>query len=388
MKKAITSMVLTATMAVALFAGTTHASEQALDGTWPESRIKIGVEVYDTTDATVIGYTNYFNYLSDYYNVEFMFSESISDAEAEFAFADSCAAAGCQGYIGGYNASMDSIVNHVTDLGMYYWGAERGLDEVFKENPYYLGGFMPVVTGASIEGNGDYLLGYDLAYTLASEGSTHIAYCNGGTDFGIQMFIDRQEGFIDGIAAAQADGYDVKFDKATDIIPGWPGTDEFAARQTPIISGDYDAVAVSFSGVEVWYQPILDAGKQDQIKIAGVGAVNDSIVGIASTGAVAALVYECEEVVFGNAVVMIINAVNGHADMIKEPEGYCRAEINRWTITQEQDFQTIFEKHDAGEYYITAEDMAQFFPELNENASREEFIEFYRSMTLEKALGK
>lgn len=387
MKKIIT-MILAVMLILTVIVGTVSAAEPAMDKSWPEETIKIGVELWDTADETNIGAVNYFNYLADHYNVEFMFSESISSAEQEFEFADACAAAGCKGYIGIYNASFDSIAQHVTDHGMYYWCVERSIDEAFADNPYYLGGYNPVVSGSDIDGNGDYLLGYELAYTLAEGGAKHIVYCSGGAEIGLQMFVDRQEGFFDGLEAAKNDGYEVEFDLDKDIIPGWPGSDEFAARQSQAISGDYDAVACSFSGVEVWYQPILDAGRQDVMKIAGVGTVTDSIVSIAETGAIAALVYECEEVMLGNAVPMMINAVNGHSDLLKGEEGYCLVDTNRWTLKDIEDFKAVLEKHEAGEFYVSAEDMIQLFPEFNPELTKEEFINFYTRLTLDHAMGR
>ena len=386
--KKVLCMLLTALMTALLLAGSVSAAEPALDGTWPEETIKIGVEVYDTTDQTVLGYQEYFDYLSQYYNVEFMFSESIANAEQELDFIDGCFAAGCKGFISGYNISKDTQIKRVTDMGMYYWGVDRDLDEEFIDNPYYLGGFLPVVDGSDVEGNGDFLLGYELAYSLAEGGSQHVAFCNGGADFGIQMFVDRQSGFFAGIEAAQAAGFEIAFDPAQDVVSGFPGTDEFAARQSQVITSDYDAVAASFSGVEVWLQPLIDAGKLGVVKLAGVGAVTDSMVSISETGSIGALIYECEEAVFGNAVPMIINAVNGHADLIKGETGYCAVPVNRWTLTNPEDIAKIYEKHAAGEYYVTAEDMVQFFPEFQADTTTDAFMEFYRSVTLDKALAE
>ena len=45
--------------------------EIPLDGTWPAETIKIGVEVYDTTEQSCIAYQEYFDYLSEYYKLEF-----------------------------------------------------------------------------------------------------------------------------------------------------------------------------------------------------------------------------------------------------------------------------------------------------------------------------
>ncbi len=364
------------------------ASAVALDGNWPEETIKIGVEVYDTTDQSVIAYEEYFNYLSEYYNIDFMFSETISSAEDELDFVDSCAAAGCVGYIGGYNASMEECVKAVTTYGMYYWGCERSLDEVFADNEYYLGGYETAVDDESLsDKNGDYLTGYEMAYILAEQGTQHVVFCNGGAGYGVQMFVDRQTGFFDGIAAAQADGYEIQFDEEEDVIEGWPGTDDYTAAQSKALSMDYDAVAVSHSGADVWLQPIADAGKSETVKLAGAGAVTDSFLDAAGSGELALLIYECEEVIFGNAVAMIINAVTGHSDVIRLSSDEVESiTVSRWYITSEEEYTAIYEKHEAGEYFITAEDMAQLFPEFNSDIDYDSFRDYYAGFTLDSIL--
>ncbi len=361
-------------------------STVTLDGSWPEETIKIGIEVYDTTELGFVAFQDYLDYLSSLYNLEFMFSESIASAQDELAFVDACAAAGCKGYIGIYNASMNTVVDNVTNYGMYYWGCERGLDEQYKDNEYYLGGFKTLSSdGSESEENGDYLLGYDVAYSLAEAGCKHVAYCNGGAGLGIPMFVDRQTGFFEGIKAAQADGMEIAFDENADIVEGWPGTDDFTAMQSKVLSSDYDGIGVSFT-MEVWAQPIYDAGKSDSIKLAGGGSITDSLIDLVDSGEVCAAIYECPEIIFGNAIPMIINAVNGHADLVKGEEGYCDLGVCRWNVKDIDTFTKIYDKHNNGEYFVTAEDMTQFFPEFNENASKESFCEFYRNLTLENAV--
>ncbi len=396
MKKKIVAIVMCAALCCTVFLGADVAAEASeadaadvtLDGTWPEETIKIGVEVYDTTDLSVIAYEDYFDYLSEYYNLEFMFSESISSAEDELNFVDSCAAAGCQAYFGGYNCSMAECVNAVLNYGMYYWGAERSLDEQFADNPLYLGGFFPKVTDEALsDKNGDYLIGYEMAYQLAELGTKHVVYCNGGASIGIQMFVDRQTGFFDGIAKAQEDGYDIEFDQDADIIEGWPGTDDYAAAQSKALSMDYDAVAVSSSGVDVWVQPIFSAGKAGEIKLAGVGAVDESLKDIADDGTLCLLIYECEEVVFGNAIPMFINAINGHSDIVRLSDTEVEPiVVSRWYITDGEEYDSIYDLHSSGDYYITAEDMAQLFPEFNPDITYEGFMDYYDSFTLENCV--
>lgn len=368
-------------------AGETAESDggsETLDGSWPEETVKIGVEVYDTTDLSVIGYMEYFEYLEDYYNVEFMFSESISSAEEELAFVDSCYSAGCVGYIGGYNISMETVVDKVTEYGMYYWGCERGLDEEYADNEYYLGGYDPItIDGIDEDKNGEYSIGYMLAYTLAEQGTQHVVYCNGGASMGVQRFIDRQEGFADGIAAAQADGYEIQWDSETDIVEGWPGTDDFTAAQSNAIAGDYDAVACSFTGFEVWAQPLIDAGKSETVKLAGLGEVSDSLLELFDSGMISLLIYECPEITFGQAFPMIMNAIEGNADLIKGDEGYMALPVNRWYITDAEDYQAIYDFHESGNYYVTADDIAALIEGLTEGVTRNDIINYYSGLSLD-----
>ena len=51
-----------------------------LDGTWPKETVKIAVETYDVTDQQFINIQTYYNYLKNYFNIDFVYSESIASA--------------------------------------------------------------------------------------------------------------------------------------------------------------------------------------------------------------------------------------------------------------------------------------------------------------------
>ena len=401
MKKKVLALLLVFVMAAALLTGcggepagstpdvqpgaSDPTENTALNKSFPAEKIKIGVEVYDTTDLTVIGYSEYFKYLEEYFNIEFIISESISSAEEELAFIESCHAAGCVGYIGGYNADMATCVEKVTEYGMYYWGCERGLDEQFADNEYYLGGFSAYASeGVDPSKGGDYALGYAMAKTLADQGASHVVYCSGGSSMGIPMFVDRLASFRDGIAAAQAIGSAIQWDEEHDTIEGWPGTDDFAAAQANAISKDYDAVACSFSGFEIWAQPLIDADKVGSVKIAGVGSVSDSLIDLFDSGMISLIIYEVPEICFAQAVPMIVNAATGHADVIKGDEGYMDCKVNRWLITSAEEYNAIYKFHEEqGGYYVTAEDMANLMVELNPDLTRDDFLGYFGSLTMD-----
>lgn len=397
MKKKLLAVLMCGVMAAALLVGcgsdsgdsqpaTSAGGEEqtsTLDGTWPEETIKIGVESFDTTDEQFLALQDYLEYLTEYYNIEFMYSESIANAEGEMAFIDSCASAGCDAILAYYNVAGAETIQRCIDQGMYYWGTEQyGVE--FADNDMYVGTYTFIEEGS--EANGDFLGGYELGYNLGKQGIKHVFYCNGGASFGVQMFIDRQAGFEAGVAAAQAEGCEIKYDPATDVIEGWPGTDDFTAAVGAKLAGDYDGAAVSFNAATL-FQPVADAGKMDSISIAAIGGVNDTYYDAVQSGLVSTIVYDCEEVVFGNAVVQIINAVTGHVDQTKPAAGEIGAIlVDRWSVADAETFNAIYDYHDAGNYFVSADDMAKLLVELNPEVTFEDVYNYYNAFTLENAI--
>ena len=354
----------------------------SLDGSWPKETVLIGVECFDTTDEQFLEIQEYYEYLTDYYNISFMYSESIASAEAELDFISSCAAAGAKAIIGIYNVTETEAVKQVIDQGMYYWGTTY-YDEL-ADNEMYLGAYEFI--GSEGDKNGDYLAGYELGYGLAKSGVSHILYCNGGASFGVQMFIDRQEGFGAGVMAAQDEGSEAVYDPANDVIEGWPGTDDYTAAQSAALSSDYDGIATSFNAA-TWFQPIADAGKADVIKLAAIGEVADTYYESVNSGQMVTLVYDCEEVVFGHVIATIINAVNEDIELTRNENQKAGAiRIHRWVIDSIEDYNAIYEYHDALNYFISAEKMAECFPEYNDAASYQSINDLYEVYTLEYAL--
>ena len=216
---------------------------------YPEKTVKIGVEIYDPTDSETLTMQAYFEELvKDGLNVEFIYSEAIASAEAEFQFIDDCYNAGCKGIIGFYNVAMGETVQKCVDYGMYYWGAAIDSQEVidkFQDNPYVL--------DAIGYGNGDYEGGYALGEYFGELGAKKVIYASGGAAFGVPMFVNRAEGF-----KAAAEKYGIEYIE----VAGFPG-DAFFADQAAALSEDVDGVAASFNGLDFWAQPIAVAGKTE-----------------------------------------------------------------------------------------------------------------------------
>lgn len=359
------------------------ATDVALDGSWPEEEIMIGVEAFDTADEQFLALQEYLDSLTEYFNISFMYSESIANAEGEMAFIDSCASAGCDAILAYYNVAGAEAIQRTIDQGMYYWGTEQYAAD-FADNEMYVGCYTFTEEGK--EENGDFLGGYELGYSLGKQGVKHVFYCNGGASFGVQMFIDRQAGFEAGIAAAQAEGCEIQYDPAADVIEGWPGTDDFTAAVGAKLAGDYDGAAVSFNAATL-FQPVADAGKAGQVKIAAIGGVNDTYYDAVNNGLISTIVYDCEEVVFGNAIPQIVNAVTGHIDATRTDDGATgKVYAHRWTVSDAETFNVIYDYHDGGSYFVSPEQLADCFVELNPDATFESMAAFYTSYDLETAI--
>lgn len=360
----------------------------ALDKSWPEETIKIAVETFDPTDDQFLAVKGYCEYLKEYYNVDFMYSEAIASAEDEIAFIDSAAAAGCKGLYAMYNVSGEAQGQECIDNEMYFWGQEDYYD-TYKDSEYYAGTYTFKAAGDAAAENGDFIGGYQMGYNLATQGATHAFYCNGGASMGIGMFVDRQAGFEAGIAAAVAEGYECAYDPATDVVEGWPGTDDFTAAVTAkITDSSYDAVGVSFTAAAL-FQPIYESGRDSEIKVATIGGVNDTYVDAANSGLVSVIVYDCEEVVFMSAIPMLLNAINGDLDMTRGADGSAgKVFVNRWTITDADAFNSIYNYHADGNYYVSAADLVNCIKALNPDATYDSMAELYGSLDLVSAIAK
>lgn len=347
----------------------------ALDGTWPEETVKIGFVAFDTTEEQYLACMDYFDYLSNYFNIEIMSSESLADAEGELNFISDCAAAGCKAIIGYYNEAKAESAKAAADLGMYYWGGFGGDEDAYnevKDNEYYLGGYTL--------GDAEYNAGYSMAQALLEQGCEKIVLCSGGASMGVSMFVDRKAGFEAAVEEAQADGSSAEI---VYEIEGWPGTDSFTADQTSVLDMDIDAIASTF-GADMWFQPLMNAGKTDSVKLATIGAVNEVYYDFFNEGIVTCIVYDCEEVVFGNAIPMILNAVNGDIDAVRNEDGTAPLfSVQRWTVTDIDDFNAIYDLHSNGEYVINGEDVANLIKAYNPETTAQDFFDFYGGFSVD-----
>ncbi len=326
----------------------TESTPSAASEIYPEEKVLIGVELYDLTESETLAIQDYFSYLAETYNVEFKYSEAIQDADQEMKFIEDCAIAGCKGFFGYYNVTGVEQINKVLEYDMYYYGSTTSYNGDFKDNPKFIG---------AVTANGsDYELGQSLGNWVVEQGFDTVVYANGGADFGVPIFVDRQNGFLEAVG-----------DTAKVItVSGFPNDQFFADQAAALTTPELDAVVASFNGVDFWAQPMASAGLTD-VQLGTIGAVNESYLNAFEGGSLSYLVAGNIQG-YGFVVSTILNAVDGNGDAFRENGEPIAYNVPSFEITSAEELAKILEVQN-GEKIFTAEDfkdvIVHFNPEAN-----------------------
>ena len=123
--------------------------------------VKIGVLVSDVTGAEALSFRSYYeNYIQKVYNVEFMYSDELSDAAAEQSAIDNFIANNCKAIISFASADRPAQIEKCEAEGVYYAVATGTLTdeqyETYKSYEHYVGAIGPDLMT-------EYQAGYDMA---------------------------------------------------------------------------------------------------------------------------------------------------------------------------------------------------------------------------------
>ncbi len=359
---------------------TTAGIELSADGRYPAETVKIGFVNFDTTADQVLLIQSYFEYLQQYLNFEIVWSESLKNAEQEFAFIEQCAAAGCQGIIGYYNEGLEESQKLASSLGMYYWGY-GGLPETYelvKNDPMYVG-------GVTVGDNADYMNGKALVDMLVANDAHKVIVMSGGKQYGVEMFVNRYNGIMDGIKEAQEAGKDIE---VVYEVPGWPGTEEFAAHQTAALEMDADSLAGTLTGM-MWIQPLQNAGKFGQIKFACIDTIFEGTVDMMDAGLYVGVSAEPTGM-FGTAIPLIINAVTGYNDNQRHEDGTAALvtskSLNVYNVEDMKFYANLVQGD--GEWIWDIEDIKSVLGGYNPEFTLEDMNTLYSAVSVEQILAR
>ena len=167
--------------------------------------IKIGVLVADVSGEEAQGFRSYYeNYIASNYDVQFLYTEQLSDAASEKSAIEKFASQGCDAILSLSSSDRALQIETCEENEIYYAVASGMLDdaqyETYKGYEYFVGQIGP-----SMET--EYQAGYDMGKYFADNGATKIAMY--GAFIPNPMHVYRAAGVLAGIGATYGGASDM-----------------------------------------------------------------------------------------------------------------------------------------------------------------------------------
>ena len=178
------------------------------------------------------------------------------------------------------------------------------------------------------------------------------------------MFVDRKKGFTDTVA--KASGVSIVAE-----VPGWPGTEAFAAAQTAALGTDADAIASGYTALP-WLGALGASGKMGQLKVASAETVNMTLFDLMSNGAIDYLYSEIAQS-FGQSIPMILNAVAGYSDKFLMDGVAPQVPMGYWTVANKEDCAYYVTFSGNPKWVWTSDDIKTVLDDYNNAANYDSF---------------
>lgn len=165
---------------------------------------KIGVLVSDASTAEAIGFRAYYeDYLANQYDIEFIYSEELADAEGEISAIENFISQGCNAVISFSSFDRPGQIETCDAAQLYYAVATGVLTdeqyETYKGYEYYVGSIGP-----SLQEEFD--TGYAMAEHFIGKGDNNFLIFGGAAAYGTEMHIYRAAGMLAAMCVADESG--------------------------------------------------------------------------------------------------------------------------------------------------------------------------------------
>ena len=170
--------------------------------------VKIGVLVSDATSSEALAFRAYYTeYIAKAYNVEFIYSDELSDAAGEKSAIDNFIVNNCKAVISFSSFDRPAQIDQCEAAGIYYAVATGTLTdeqyEEYKDYEFYVGAIGPSM---DIE----FKAGYDMAAYYIDNGMTKFGMFGGGVPYYVDMHIYRAAGILTAMAEKGGEGANYK----------------------------------------------------------------------------------------------------------------------------------------------------------------------------------
>lgn len=387
-----------AASSVATEAAASAASEEAAAEGYKPMKIAFAAQAVDETFVEAKNALE--NEIGPALNIEFMFSEAISDNGALNTFIENAYASGCDAVYTNVAGGIDQAAAVCNDLGMYFVGISSAGAEENAEMPYYVG-----VAGASAEGYGE---AYASALnSVIGDGAEHsILILSGAACYGATSFIEATAGSLRAlqdiygltytedlnVLATSSTQVDAENDKNIKITV-CPGMQDIATTVSPLLqSGDYDVLVGTsniYDSLGVAVDEVEKALGKD-IKFITRSMFSDSTkAAFNSTDSQGSPVIDAI-VLNGTyehlaAVMLLRNAFDGHADAMRDGDHCSRVPGQIPLVITTADEYNALSSADMPFSFVTVDEVVN---QCNADATFKSIDELGASLTTENILKK
>lgn len=287
--KKIISFILTMIMLLTCTSISVMASDVQSDTADQDEKMTIGVSVYNLNDAEVREFRNYFeNYVGMAFDVEFLYSSSISTAEEEISFINELHERNVKGIISFLSSDLEEVLPVCEEYGMYYVrGSGTISDEMYekvKDNPYFLG-----TIGTSVETEMD--AAANMAEYFASEdqnNQNHYIIACGGAAIGNEMHRLRTIGILNKLQEAYGLSYEKPVEELVNtqdteeietgsdikitLVPGYPKDYLDEKLADPLNTGEYNVILSVVSASD--FIKVIDAYEEENSTDVLLGSID------------------------------------------------------------------------------------------------------------------
>lgn len=306
----------------------------------------IGVIVYNHADDEVIAFRKYLmDYIAPAFNVNFIYSGSITTVEEELEYIQQAIDGGAEGIMSFLSQDIEAEVKLCSENGVYYMLASGTVsDEDFakvEHEPYFLGVVGP---GSFIE----YKAGADMADHFASRKSSDEYFIlSGGASLGNAMHLMRAEGMLDTLQTL----YGVSFEQSSEELAATAEPLHLEAGNLKIcicpgyISRDEMFEEIKEEYVKHQYENVMSvlaiSRMADIVKGAKIGVVDcysETNLHLFTNGTLDYLSGKYSSII-GPSFAAMYNALTGHAEGLRDHGNAFNITQGFWSSDSEEDYE-------------------------------------------------
>ncbi|MDN4474723.1 hypothetical protein QQX09_02515 [Demequina sp. SYSU T00192] len=381
-------------------AGTEASGSAAADGGDAVETVKMCALVSDVTSSEALAFRDYYtDYIASEFPVEFVYSDELTDAEAEKTAMEGFIANNCQAVISFASADRPTQLDMAEDAGIYYAVATGALSaeeyETFKDYEYYVGAIGP-------DAMTEFQAGYDMAQYFIGEGDTSFGIFGGGIPYYLEMHINRAAGMLTALAEDGTTSYggatemgdilgkiyadgtikiqDFESDvyELTGYLETWDFDAAWQASMAEMIAADPDAILAVGTGNAI----LGSAVDGTDIQIGDIDAYTEDNLVAMENGTLGFLAGKFTSI-NGPIFAATLSAVQGEPYRTEDGSAFALSQ-GYWTATSAEEFQEIV---DADNVESPVYDVDTLSPFVATGATYDEFADFVGKYTFADLVG-